>query len=76
MIVLDLKPMHENRKSYYGKAKVIIEKERVILQSYNTFVCQIDKEGNFEQLWDGYSRTTARHIAEFKKQFMGGNIDV
>lgn len=76
MIVLDLKPVYENRKSYYGKAKVILESGKVILQSYNTFVCRIDNQGIFEQLWDGYSRTTARHIAEFKKQFMGGKQNV
>lgn len=56
----------DNRKSFYGKAKVIITPEGVKrLLSYNTIVCEIDSNGNFRRLWDGYSVTTMRHIKAF-----------
>lgn len=55
-----------NRKSFYGKAKVIITPGGVKrLLSYDTVVCEIDNAGNFRRLWSGYSATTMRHINAF-----------
>lgn len=71
MYILELSPQYDSRKSFYGKAKVIIQDNGAVqLQSYNTIVCEIDTYNNFNILWDGKSQTTTRHIKEFKKQFM------
>lgn len=55
MKIYELCPV-DNRKSFYGKAKVI-EKDNgeKVLQSYNTEVCKITKSGKFVRLWDDYS---------------------
>lgn len=55
----------DSRKSFYGKAKVLIdEKGNEYLQSYETIVmARID--GQIVKLWDGWSATTGRHIASF-----------
>ena len=65
MKVYELRPV-DNRKSFYGKAKVI-EKDNgeKVLQSYNTEVCKITSGGEFVRLWGGYSVTTMRHINSF-----------
>lgn len=71
MYVMELSPLNSTRKSFYGKAKVLIQDNGTIqLQSYYTIVCEIDTHNNFNILWDGKSNTTTRHINEFKKQFM------
>ena len=71
MKILELIPLHSNVKSFYNKAKVIMQDDGTIqLQSYNTIVCEIDKEGYFWYTWNGKSNTTTRHIKEFKKQFL------
>lgn len=53
---------YDRAKSFYGKANIIEENGEVILQSYDTFVCMINKRGAFVRLWGGYSATTMRHI--------------
>ena len=71
MYTLELSPLNSNRKSFYGKAKVLIQDNGTVqLLSYNTIVCEIDTHNNFNMLWNGKSQTTTRHINEFKKQFM------
>lgn len=70
MYILELSPQHTTRKSFYGKAKVLIlDNGTIQLQSYDTIVCEIDTHNNFNMLWDGKSQTTTRHIKEFKEQF-------
>ena len=70
MFIFELTPQHSTRKSFYGKAKVLIhENGSIQLQSYNTIVCEIDSNFKFNMLWDGNSNTTTRHINEFKQQF-------
>ena len=70
MYTLELTPIHSTVKSFYNKAKVLIlDNGTIQLLSYNTIVCEIDTHNNFNMLWDGKSRTTTRHINEFKKQF-------
>ena len=72
MKMYELTTMYDSRQSFYGKAKVIVLDDGTIqLQSYNTIVGEI-RGGKYYQLWDGKSQTTARHIKEFKKQFMEG----
>lgn len=60
---------YDRAKSFYGKANIIEENGEVILQSYDTFVCMINKRGAFVRLWGGYSATTMRHINVFIKMF-------
>lgn len=69
MKIYELCPV-DNRKSLYGKAKVI-EKDNgeKVLLSYNTEVCKITSGGEFVRLWSGYSVTTMRHINAFLSLF-------
>ena len=67
MIMYDLIP-DNGRKSFYGKAKVFYGKSRKYLQSYNTVVCSIKDNGQFEKYWKGYSNTTMNHINSFRRQ--------
>lgn len=58
------------QKSYYGKAFVIEDNQgNKILQSYATQVAKIDKNGNLQKLWNGYSHTTMEHIKDFCKLY-------
>lgn len=57
------------QKSYYGKAMVIEDNNKVQLKSYDTIVCEIDDGGNFVKLWNGYSVTTMKHVNDFRKLF-------
>ena len=68
MTTYELKPTN-NRKSFYGKAKVI-EKDNgdIELRSYETIVARI-RNGKFERLWSGYSATTMNHINSFLDTF-------
>lgn len=56
----------DSRKSFYGKAMVIIDGGCIYLKSYETIVCMIDAEGVFHKLWGDYSQTTMRHINSFR----------
>ena len=74
MKVYELKP-NDNRKSFYGKAKIIYSDDpvEIYLQSYDTKVCKyVVSTGEFVRLWDGYSATTMRHINAFLN-YMGIN---
>ena len=57
----------DRRKSFYRKAKVIVDNEgNEILQSYNTYVAGI--KNNIPYIEDWFSATTRRHIYEFMAQ--------
>ncbi len=58
-------PCYDNCQSFYGKAHVIEIDGETLLQSYDTIVCKIDRDGHFRRLWSGYSMTTMRHINSF-----------
>lgn len=60
---------YDRAKSFYGKAKVIETDGETLLQSYDTTVCKIDKNGEFVRMWSGYSATTMRHINAFIEMF-------
>jgi hypothetical protein len=68
--VYDLRPEHDSRASFYGKAQVLDYGNGVYeLKSYDTIVARIE---NGEVTMNGlhqYSRTTDRHIREFLQQF-------
>ena len=61
-----------DRKSFYGKAKIVVAEEGTFLRSYDTLVCCITPEHKFQKLWGGYSATTMRHINAFMK-YLGVN---
>jgi hypothetical protein len=61
----DLKP-DNNQKSFYGKARVRYEDNKIILKSYNTDVCFI--EDGKPVVEDTYSPTTLKHIKSFLRQ--------
>lgn len=69
-----LKPIHDVHKSFNGHANVkrLHKSCVVMLASYGTYVCCYDARGRFYRLWDGWSRTSMRHIVEFVKQFGRG----
>jgi len=64
----DLRPIHDNRKSFYGKALVHTDDDSIKLQSYNTIVAEIKREPKRAIVRGTYSPTTLRHIKEFLKQ--------
>lgn len=68
MKIYKLEPIHEGRRSYYGKAIVREANGFKTLYSYDTPVCQITPEGEILRLWGGYSATTMRHVNEFLTQ--------
>ena len=63
--IYDLYPMN-GRQSFYGKAKVYIEKDGTeTLYSYNTPVARRNPDGTVVRLWSGWSMTTGNHIYSF-----------
>ena len=61
------------QRSFYGKARIATYKNgrtfNTYLISYNTAVCMLDSAGRFIRLWNGYSATTAKHIARFMDRY-------
>lgn len=62
----ELTANYDSKQSFYGKANVKIEGDKITLVSYNTDVAVIEK-GKVKVLGI-YSQTTTRHIKEFLKQ--------
>ena len=53
------------RKSFYGKAKVIIVGNRRYLRSYDTIIGCIDENGKEHRYSDWDSMTTRNHVKSF-----------
>lgn len=72
---LPLQPQHDSRKSFYGKANVLYQEGKLILESYGTKVAEI--VNGKPRVFGTYSTTTLRHIKEFLKQngFKAENIN-
>lgn len=58
-----------NRKSFYGKAKMINESGIIKLKSYDTIVALYDTQTKKIVVYGWYSSTTARHINAFLVHF-------
>lgn len=59
-------PCYDSRKSFYGKAQVIVDGDNFTLSSYSTNVLRWDEaRQELTPLWSGYSVTTMRHINSF-----------
>ena len=65
----ELTPIFDYHKSFYKKAYVEAYGTFMVLESYGTIVAVINSNGTAEltEHWN-YSRTTARHLAEFLRQ--------
>lgn len=70
----DLIPKYSNRKSFYSKARIKQEGNKIILISYNTEVAYIENGKCF--VLGQWGETTTSHIKEFLKQngFKADNI--
>ena len=66
--IFELQAINDTRKSFYGKALILIDGGVWTLRSYSTNVCYLDEKGEFHRTWGGWSATTARHINEFRQQ--------
>ena len=62
----NLKPIYDNSKSFYGKAKVELDGNRIVLYSYESYVAYI--ENDVAYITGCYTQTTMRHIKEFLLQ--------
>ena len=69
----ELQPLHENVKSYYGKAVIVETDYMRYLYSYDTLVVAVSFETDTIVLHNEYawSLTTLRHIKEFLQQQHG-----
>ena len=75
--MLELTPVYDSRKSFYGKAMIDEDKYGWYLYSYDTGVFFIpyddggddDAKNEMRLLWDGCSATTYRHIRDFIYQY-------
>ena len=65
MQTFELKPINE-RKSFRGKARVIIENNKAKLLSYDTIVAEYDLKSKKFVVNGEYSKTTNIHINSFK----------
>jgi len=67
--ITNLNPQFDSRKSFYKKARVKTEDNKIILISYNTEVIIIENNKPFlNPNYTNISNTTLRHIKEFLKQ--------
>lgn len=70
--IYELTPVN-GRKSFNGKAKVIVQKNVRFLLSYDTIMGAIDADGKVHRYSDFYSATTVNHVRSFcdmgKKEF-------
>ena len=56
----------DGRKSFYGKARVLVYEDGTeVLKSYDTMVLKRKPDGTLVRLWHGWSATTGRHIKAF-----------
>lgn len=70
----ELSAIYDNRKSFYGKARIRKDRDGLTLISYETEVAKIVDKNNgysiapYAVIYGTYSTTTLRHIKEFLKQ--------
>ena len=55
-----------------NRAITIETDEDIYLQSYDTLILKKNKRtGKVKKLWDGYSKTTLKHVNQFLGTYMG-----
>ena len=62
----NLETIYDRTNSFYGKAKVELDENQIILYSYGPLVAFI--ENGIAYITGDYSQTTLRHIKEFLLQ--------
>ena len=62
----NLEAIYDSKQSFYEKAKVEIDGNRIILYSYGSYVAFI--ENDVAYITGDYTQTTLRHIKEFLLQ--------
>ena len=78
MIIIDLKPINDSRKSFYGKAKLVVSNGCIDLLSYDTFIASYNSDTGvliYNEYFD-YSQTTLRHLKEFIFQCLGKVVGI
>ena len=68
MKTFELAPVN-GRKSFGGKAKVIVENNKAKLLSYDTIVAEYDLKSKKFVINGKYSKTTNTHINSFKSLY-------
>ena len=64
-----------SRKSFYGRAFVLEGKDSTRwLQSYNTIMCSVDRDGRVRRHSDYRSNTTDCHVKAFLETFAPGMV--
>lgn len=78
MQTLELKAIYENVNSYYKKAHVIFNNNKIILKSYYTLILEYNKKSKKIKFLshdkEDFTQTTIRHINEFLQQFTNEGI--
>lgn len=69
MKTTQLTPEYDSAKCFYRKAWIIKDGESIKLQSYETIVAEYWPLKKRLKINGYYSRTTARHIREFVRQY-------
>ena len=72
MVIYELAPVHDARKSFYGKALVFDLGSGILeLHSYGTTVAKINRKRHAVVLFPAWnhSATTLRHVKEFLRQY-------
>ena len=64
-----LEPQYDARKSFYRKARVVVEGKMRYLYSYSTKVASYNTETDELEIHGFYSQTTTRHIRDFIYQY-------
>jgi hypothetical protein len=64
----ELQCKYDLRYSFYKKAILKEENNKIVLKSYNTDVAEYDQTTNSLKVFGWFSMTTARHINEFLQQ--------
>ena len=62
----ELEAIHDSSQSFYGKAKVELDGNRIILYSYGSYVAFI--ENDIAYITGDYTQTSVQHIKEFLLQ--------
>ena len=66
MKMYELSPVASQKvKSFYGKAKVVLDGNTETLYSYDTPIVRKEADGKIVRLWGNWSLTTGRHVFAF-----------
>ena len=75
--IFELSPQYDSRKSFYGKAKVVVKDNGdYVLYSYDTPVATVRNGKRVPEEEYKASQTTGRHIKEFYRQFEDASTDI